>query len=152
MAQEPVVLLDATDHARRIAQVGGPLVGGVLIVMGLSAGIVFSGTARLAAGAAVVAGLVCFGWGFQKLVRWEVDYKGHRIRLQNSVVFGERLYIEEERFQDDVAGYPKVLSGEIRSGVGAGDRIIASMRRTLFSYHCRIHVEPAVVEVTGRGG
>ena len=143
MAAQPVLLLDATERSRRLLQQVGPMIGGGLLTIGLSALLVVQGPARLLGALGALLGFGFFAWGFKLLVRWDVPYKGHLIRFQNSVVFGERLYIDEDRFQDDTAGPVKILSGAITTGEGVGDRITASSVAGIFGFKCRIEAAPS---------
>jgi hypothetical protein len=70
-----------------------------------------------------------------------VLYKGHTIRFENSVVFGERLYIDGVRITKGVLGFHKTLQGVIHSGNGSGDRIIAHSEAGLTMFKIRIVAE-----------
>lgn len=142
MTMPPVVLLDATEHKSRILQQVAPVLGGALLTVGLSMLVILPGANRLLGVVSALLGVALFVWGGRLLVRWEVPYKGHRIRFQNSIVFGERLYIDDDRFDDDNADSPKTLSGTIAVGEGAGERITASSAAGVISLHCRIEAQP----------
>jgi hypothetical protein len=61
-----------------------------------------------------------------------VIYKGHRIRLYNSPVFGERLYIDGVLADKGGFGFNLTLRGTIESGARAGERVTAHVL-------CRFH-------------
>jgi hypothetical protein len=142
MATQSVVLLDATEHKYRILQQVAPLLGGALLTVGLSLLVIMPGANRILGVLSALAGVGLFVWGGRLLVRWEVPYKGHVIRFQNSVVFGERLYIDDDRFDDDaLEGTEKVLRGTITAGDGLGESIVASSAAGMVSLRCRIEAE-----------
>ncbi|MDH5235737.1 MAG: hypothetical protein OEW77_12330 [Gemmatimonadota bacterium] len=142
MAPQAVVLLDATERKARILQQLAPLFGGALLTVGLALLVIMTGANRLLGALSALAGVALFVWGGRLLVRWEVPYKGHLIRFQNSVVFGERLYIDDDRFDDDAdEGAEKVLRGTIAAGDGLGERIVASSAAGILSLRCRIQAE-----------
>ena len=74
---------------------------------------------------------------------WETRYKGHTIRVENSLV--ERLFVDGE-LQDEhgTLGLRSRLHGKIRDGDGAGDAILVSLAATFF-VQCRIFVDNRLV-------
>lgn len=76
---------------------------------------------------------------------WEIDYKGHRIRVENSWFGGERLLVDGE-LQDEHRGLAlrSELSGAIRNGDGAGEDIKVSLGGW-FSVGCRLFVDNKLV-------
>ncbi len=136
-----MTLLDASDTGRRLWQQGLALVGAALVV---------SGVVLMAIGQGVAQGLglpaMLFGGGLlfaasRILVRWEVPYGGHIIRFENSVVFGERLVIDGERFTRGVLGYRKVIEGAIRRGSHTGTRVRAESVAGVVRFRCKLTVE-----------
>jgi hypothetical protein len=76
---------------------------------------------------------------------WDVSYKGHSIRVENSSFGGERLLVDGE-LQDEHKGFDfrSRLQGCIKTGDGAGDRIKVSLGG-LLSIQCRIFVNDTLV-------
>jgi hypothetical protein len=136
------VLLDTHETRRRVFQNLLPLAGMGLILAG-SAVIIGPVQAHLQGSVAVGLGLALIAWAPRVLVRWALQYKGHTIRFENSVVFGERLYIDDTRITSGIFGYRKTLQGIIRTGEGKGDRVTAESEAGLTIFKIRILVEPA---------
>lgn len=94
-----------------------------------------------------VAGLALIGGGvFMALLasrirqRWEIGYEGHRIRFENDPIFGEKLFIDDHLVARGGLGFSRRLEGDIPSGGGAGDRIVALSEARFTSFRCRIEV------------
>jgi membrane-bound ClpP family serine protease len=136
-----VTLLDASDTGRRLLQQGLALAGAALIVAGVVLMVTGDGAMRGLGAIAVVAGVGSLFAASSVLVRWEVPYGGHIVRFENSVVFGERLVIDGERFTAGVLGYRKVIEGEIRRGSRAGTRIRAESVAGVVRFRCKLSVE-----------
>src|SRR5262245_26472931 len=136
------VLLDTHETRRRIFQNVLPLAGMALVLAG-SAVIIGPVQAYLQGSLAVGLGLFLLAWAPRVLVGWSLQYKGHTIRFENSVVFGERLYIDDTRITSGIFGYRKTLQGIIRTGEGKGDRITAESEAGLTIFTIRILAEPA---------
>jgi hypothetical protein len=137
----PTLLLQGSDTRNRIRQQAVPIMGAAGLIAGLALLAVRGESARLSGGIMVGAGVALLLAAPQLLVAWDVEYKGHAIRFENSVLFGERLYIDEERFSSGPFGYQKVLEGTITTGQGAGDRIRSESTAGLFRFDCRITAE-----------
>ena len=133
------VLLDAHDSVRRLLQNTLPLAGTALLLAGIAVIVSRHATMQGAIGMALGAGML-LTTPFV-LVSFEVPYKGHVIRFEHHVVFGERLYIDGVRFTSGVLGYRKTLRGVIRSGEGEGDRISAECEAGLTIFSVRIVAE-----------
>lgn len=75
---------------------------------------------------------------------WEVNYKGHRIRVENSW-FGEKLIVDDE-LQDEQIGYGcrSRLFGKIKSGEGQGEIIKVSAGGT-WTVACRIFIDDRLI-------
>lgn len=138
-----MILLDASDTGRRLLQQGLAVVGTALVVSGIVLMATGQGAARgLGLPAAVVGAGLLFA-ASRILVRWEVPYGGHIIRFENSVVFGERLVINGERFTAGVLGYRKVIEGTIRRGTHSGQRVRAESVAGVVRFRCKVTVEPS---------
>ena len=76
---------------------------------------------------------------------WEVNHKGHTIRVENSWFGPERLLVDGE-LQDDRRGIGlrSQLCGTIKNGEGAGDRIKDSLGGW-FSIGCSIFVDDRLI-------
>jgi len=134
-----IVLLHAHQTKRRLAQNAIPLAGTALLLAGIA---VLTGTPARAPGiTAVVAGAALMALSPRLLVSWELTYKGHAIRFENNVVFGERLYVDGRRFTNGMLGYRKTLQAVIRTGDGIGDRIVAESDAGLTIFKIRIVAE-----------
>lgn len=142
-AVEGVTLLEASNTGRRLLQQGLALVGAGLLVSGIVVLATGHGVARGLGLSAMVVGAGLLVAASLVLVRFEVDYAGHPIRFENSVVFGERLVIDGERVTGGALGYRKVLEGTIRKGSRAGTRIRAESVAGLTRFRCKLTVEPS---------
>ena len=140
-AMTQTLLLDATTTARRLLQVGLPLVGVLLFVQGPMLLTRLPAADRWWAILPTLAGLAIIGSVMRFPLQWEVRYKGHRIRFQNHPLFGERLYIDNVLVARGRPGLHITLHGTIESGEGAGERITAQSRAGLFTFSCRIVAE-----------
>src|SRR5262249_25085475 len=129
-------LLDARDYRRRLVQQGSILAGTLLIFMAIMQPdfrvLFFLGLAPL-----IIAGLV--------KQRFEVQYKGRRLRLVNSVYEAERLYVDGTLLASGGFGRLVELRATIPEGAGAGDQIRATAFAGVFSFGCRIFVAETVV-------
>jgi hypothetical protein len=138
-----MILLDASDTGRRLLQQGLVLAGMALVVSGLVMIAMALGRWRGLGLAALAAGPLFVFASSRVLVRWEVLYGGHVIRFENSVVFGERLIIDGERFTEGMLGYRKVIEGAIRRGSHAGERVRAESEAGLVRFRCKLTIETA---------
>ncbi len=73
--------------------------------------------------------------------RWEIDYKGHRIRFENSAVLAERMYLDEGLVARGGLGNKIEMRAPIRVGEGAGETIVALVDAGLLSFRLRLFVE-----------
>jgi hypothetical protein len=137
------VLLDAHQTARRLLQNVVPVAGAAGVLAGIAVLVASHGAAIIQGPVAIVAGLVLLVLAPRVLVSWQLSYKGHAIRFEHSVVFGERLYIDGARTTKGVFGRHKMLQGVIRTGQGAGDRITADSEAGLTMFKIRILAEAA---------
>lgn len=137
-------LLDRTDRARRVLQLSVVWIGVALLFL---AGAVLresiQGRAGLIGGSFAVLGLAVMASGLLIKVRWDLDYKGHRIRFDNDPFTGERLFIDDVKVAKGGIGLRMVLTGVIPAGEGAGDVITAIAEAGLWKFRCRIVAEEA---------
>ena len=138
-----MTLLDTSDTGRRLLQQGLALVGAALVVSGIVLMATGQGAARGLGLPATVVGAGLLFAASRVLVRWEVPYGGHIIRFENSVVFGERLVIDGERFTQGALGYRKVIEGAIRRGSHTGERVRAESVAGVVRFRCKLTVEPS---------
>lgn len=149
-------LLEATDVGRRLLQHGA-----------VSAGIVVLAAEGLRARrhdpGPVDAAFLLLGFAFLTVglvvkQRWSLPYRGHRIRFENSPLWSEKLFIDEELVAKGGLGKKKELSGTIRTGQGQGDEIVALSEAGLLRFRCRIFARPGagsppgIEEETSRKG
>lgn len=80
--------------------------------------------------------------------KWEVDYKGHKIRVENSWSKGESLYVDGE-LQDQRVGFAlrSRLYGAIKGNGNKEENIKVSMGGWL-SVQCRIFVDNNLISPT----
>jgi predicted Ser/Thr protein kinase len=128
-------LLDASKS--RVMQVALVAMGIFLVLLAVRTE-ALSPLVRLGLGIAGAA----FLYGYlQYPMRWDLDYKGHRITFKIHPIWGERLYIDEVLVDRGRLGVHITLRGTIESGDGAGERITAKSRAAVFTLSCRIVVE-----------
>jgi hypothetical protein len=133
-------LLDISDRKTRLLQQG------LMAACGFLAGVA---TVLLLTGAlpALVAGLIVAGAVALFVVaagikqRWEIEYRGHRIRFENSPVTGERLFLDEGLVAKGGFGMKVELRAPIRVGDGAGDAIVALVDAGVREFRLRLFVE-----------
>jgi hypothetical protein len=88
------------------------------------------------------------GWVSMKKT-WEIDYKGHKIVVENTWFNGERLYVDGELQDEEVGfGVRARLFGRIKSGDGAGEIIKVSIG-AWFNVDCRIFVNEKLLSHNG---
>jgi serine/threonine protein kinase len=138
-------LLEATDVKRRIGQHLLLLAGFAVIIAVLGSFLTSDILARdpgtgnvIAVFLAVAAAFIAAAWVKQ---RWEVIYKGHRIRFQNSCYTGEALFLDGVCVARGGLGPLRELRAVIAHGEGAGDEIRAVAEADLTSVRCRIFAE-----------
>jgi hypothetical protein len=140
-------LLDATDTSRRGRQTllmatALPLVA-IAIVLLVPA--VRDGRSWLLLVSALCAfgAIIVFRAGARVIQKWEVTYKGHPVRFENSPIHAEKLFIDDELVASGGFGVKKRLQGVVRSGEGVGDRITADSYAGFTEFRCRLSAEPA---------
>jgi hypothetical protein len=76
---------------------------------------------------------------------WEIEYKGHKVKVENTWFSGERLYVDDELQDEEVGfGIRSRLFGKIKSGDGEGEIIKVSLG-AWFSVSCRIFIDDRLV-------
>lgn len=133
-------LLDTTDRKTRLLQLG--LMAGCGLLAGFAT--VFLLTDALPTFVAVLVlavsvSLLVVAAGIKQ--RWEIEYRGHRIRFENSPVTGERLYLDEGLVARGQVGMKVELRAPIRVGEGAGDTIVALADAGMREFRLRLFVE-----------
>jgi hypothetical protein len=133
-------LLDVTDRRTRLLQLVTMLGSGLLVAMGFS----LLGSGRLhpafAIGVMVMAGLLfVVSAGIKQ--RWEIEYRGHRVRFENSPVFGERLFLDAGLVAKGGVGMKMEMRAPIRVGEGAGEVLVALVDAGLRDFRLRLFVE-----------
>ncbi|WP_373232231.1 hypothetical protein [Cohnella sp.] len=81
---------------------------------------------------------------------WEIDYKGHTIRVENRWFGGEKLYVDGE-LQDEQVGFDlRVrLYGRIKTGEGSNEIIKVSIGGWVTAC-CRIFINDALILSKGK--
>jgi regulation of enolase protein 1 (concanavalin A-like superfamily) len=129
-------LVDDVDRRQRLRQHCGLLIGSVLLLIG------FSNVNHSEGGfVALLAGALVLTLTARIKQRWEVPYRGHRIRFENSCLFGERLLIDGEVAARGGFCGRRELRGPIRQGEAAGAEVMVLIEAGLMRYRCRIFVE-----------
>ncbi|QDU75394.1 Serine/threonine-protein kinase PknB [Bremerella volcania] len=72
---------------------------------------------------------------------YEATYKGHTIRLDNSRMFAERLYLDDGLVRIGGFGSKMEFRFPIKAGEGLGDEVIVWLDAGFSSIRCRIEVE-----------
>ena len=134
-----VTLLDERQTAKRLLQ-HVPVLAGIALLILTSALVnnrpTFNwGLLTLALG---LAALAVAGFIEQ---RWEVTYKGHRIRYRNNPYMGEKLFVDDRLAAKGKIGIHSEMRATIASGDGAGETIVAQSKAGLVAFRCRIFVE-----------
>ena len=77
---------------------------------------------------------------------WNLNYKGHQIRVENGWFSGERLIVDGE-LQDEQKGFAarSRLWGKIRNGDGAGETIKVTLGGWL-SISGRVFIDDKLVQ------
>lgn len=133
-------LVDVTDRKTRPLQ--QVLMAACGLLVGAGYGIFHSGNYPPAVPAVIAgAGLVLLVVTARIKQRWEIDYRGHRIRLENSPVTAERLYLDEGLVAKGGVGKKTELRAPIRVGEAAGETIVALADSGIRDFRLRLFVE-----------
>ena len=134
-------LIDVTDRETRRTQQASAAAASALAAVGAVLLIEEVGPAVAAwAALASAAALLVLTAGIRQ--RWEVEYKGHRIRFENSAVLAERMYLDEGLVARGGLGTKTELRAPIRVGEGAGETLVALVDARLLSFRLRLFAEP----------
>ena len=137
-----IKLLEEVDRRKRRLQHFAVAVGALLIVIGVAS---LETTSLGVSAVPVILGAVAIVVGARIKQRFEVEYKGHRIRYENGPLTGERLFLDEGLVAKATVGYRIELRARINVGDGAGDEIMVLSEAGLFSFRCRIFIEQETV-------
>jgi len=135
-------LLDATDTVQRFRQ-NALLLASMLLVLAsvamVTTGVLSHQSSLVGPGLGSLALAALFlRLASRAMQRWELTHKGHRIRFENSALFGEKLFIDDVRVATGGFGWNLRLQGVISSGDGAGEQIVACVEARISSFRCRI--------------
>jgi tRNA A-37 threonylcarbamoyl transferase component Bud32 len=133
-------LLDATDSTRRLCQ-HAALTGAWFLVL---CGMVISLTYMPSVGILVMVPsipLIIVAAVIKQC--WEVTYKGHRIRFENGVLSGSKLFLDDGLVRRGSIGFRIEMRARVKAGEGVGDEIVVWTSAGLLSFRCRISVEEA---------
>jgi hypothetical protein len=136
------LLLDETDYMARQLQLVAVPFANTLIIGGIIAWFVlpqvwFVGTAAL------IAGGVLHWLSGQTKQQWDVVYRKHKIRFDNSELPSGKLFIDKELVATGSGDLTAVLRGQIQDGEGAGDVIVARTNAGLWTFRLRLFAQPA---------
>lgn len=83
------------------------------------------------------------------LKTWEVEYKGHKIKVENRWL-GERLFVDGELQDEQLGmGFRSRLYGKIKGGQGENEKIKVSLGGCL-TVCCRIFVDDKLILSKGK--
>jgi hypothetical protein len=88
-----------------------------------------------------IGGVGCLVAASRVRQQWEIDYRGHSVRFENSVYTSGRLLIDGKTMASGGVGFRTELIARIPSGAGAGDRIVVKTNAGFASFRCRLFVE-----------
>ncbi len=134
-------LIDVTDRKTRRTQQASAAAASALGAIGAVLLVTEAGPA-LAAWAALGAAAALLALTASIRQRWDIAYKGHRIRFENSAVLAERMYLDEGLVARGGLGKKTELRAPIRVGEGAGETVVALVDAGLLSFRLRLFVEP----------
>lgn len=97
----------------------------------------------LIAAAFAVVGILLMAYSvrIKKKLVWEVEYKGHTIRLDNGGMTAEKIYLDDGLVQTGGFGTKMEFRTKIKAGDGKDDEIIIWFDAKFRSCRCRIEVE-----------
>jgi hypothetical protein len=132
-----VTLLDETDVVKRLIQHSTVLLG--IVVLLLAGKLADRTNVRLSL-AIIGAGLALFVLASLVRQTWDVPYKGQRIRFVNNPLRGEYLLVDGVPVASGELGFHT----EMRAAIPSGDTVRVLADAGLFSFRCRILVEPPI--------
>ncbi len=134
------LLLDETDYsARQLQHMAAPAATFLMI----GGAIMFGVFPKLWLLGACGMGAACFLYYLAGITKqqWDVIYRGHKIRFDNSVYASGRLYIDKQLVASGGVGPTTQLRGRILEGDGAGDVIVARTKADLLSFRLRLYAQ-----------
>lgn len=133
-------LLDVTDRSIRRLQLAAVGASGLLVGL---AGVllVFPHAPVWATVLALLIGVVGFVTAGAIRQRWEMEYKGHHIRFENSPLTGERLFLDGGLVSRGGVGQKMELRAPIRVGDGAGEEVMALVDAGILQIRLRVYIE-----------
>ena len=135
-------LVDVTDRRVRRLQMAG--VAGYATLLGIGVAMLSAESVPgLAAWGVLATALALLAVVASVRQRWEVEYKGHRVRFENSAVLAERLFLDGGLVARGGVGKTIEMRAPIRVGDGAGEEIVALSDAGLGSVRLRLFVEGA---------
>lgn len=132
-------LVDVTDRRTRLTQMASVAVASAFL--GLGAGMIGGPGSVWVPPVVLATGAALLALAATVRQRWEVDYKGHRVRFENSAVLAERLFLDEGLVARGGVGRMMEMRAPIRVGAGAGETIVALSEAGLTSVRLRLFVE-----------
>lgn len=136
-----IKLLDVTDEHIRRRQLMGVVTSMALLASGVGA--FMSGGSPWIAAPAIALGTVFVVLAGSLRQRWEIAYKGHEIRFENSPYTGERLYLDGGRVARGGVGLKMEMRAPIRVGEGVGEEIVALIDAGALRFRLRLFVDGA---------
>lgn len=133
-------LLDVTDRKTRLLQ--QLLMAACGLLTGLVVALVQADAiSPIMAGVLATLTVVTFVVTAGIKQRWELDYRGHLIRFENSPIMAEKLYLDEGLVAKGGFGKKMELRAPIRVGEGAGDTLVALADAGVRTFRLRLFVE-----------
>lgn len=133
-------ILDVTDSRIRPLQGLCLAISGGLTGLAASIGMNSGGSLIPAIVAGVVGlGLLVVAASIKQ--RWEILYRGHKIRFENSPVMAERLYLDDGLVARGGLGSKMEMRAPIRVGEGVGEEVMALSDAGMLKVRLRIYIE-----------
>ncbi len=144
----PLQILDETDSSIRIVQNIALAAAVILIALGTVFAVLNPGRWQVYAILNMGGGMACAAMAVVRQ-RWEVEYRGHAIRFENSG-FGSELFIDNVKVAKSGMGLRRELRGVIPRGAAAGHQVKAIVEAGRVELRCRILVQPDSAPATAR--
>ncbi len=135
-------ILDVTDRRTRAKQQVLILACAVLACVGICA-LLLELTPTYVGAIFTAASIALLALTANIKQRWDIRYRGHSIRVENSIITAERLFLDEGLVARGGAGKKIELRAPIRVGEGAGEEVVAIVDARIRSIQLRIFVEGA---------
>ena len=137
-ARKMTKLLEEVDRSLRPTQNIGILASSVLALIALQ--VIHKSLFPLGI-ALIMPGIVVVWASIRLKQKWETEYKGHKIRFENSHITGEKLFLDDALVAKGGFGIHKELRASIKVGYGVGDEIMVLSEAGFLSFRCRIFIE-----------